>query len=104
MIFTMFKRKTNYNKVIWELKRLIVSYAMHTDSSTLKEFLEKVYIQLQERNLLDIHCNLLLVNKEYKDFFNRRVITNLFLSKYWDVVQEQKKYKEELEDIERVIQ
>ena len=94
MIFRMFKRKTNYNKVIWELKRLIVSYAMYTDSTTLKEFLEKVYIQLQERNLLDIHCNLLLVNKEYKDFFNRRVITNLFL----------KKYKEELEDIERLIQ
>ena len=94
MIFRMFKRKTNYNKVIWELKRLIVSYAMYTDSTTLKEFLEKVYIQLQERDLLDIHCNLLLVNKEYKDFFNRRVITNLFL----------KKYKEELEDIERLIQ
>lgn len=90
----MIFRKTNYNNVIWELKRLIVSYAMHTDYSTLKEFLEKVYIQLQERNLLDIHCNLLLVNKEYKDFFNRRVVTNLFL----------KKYKEELEDIERVIQ
>ena len=90
----IFKRKTNYNRVIWELKRLIVSYAMHTDSSTLKDFLEKVYIQLQERNLLDIHCNLLLVNREYKDFFNRRVITNLFL----------KKYKEELEDIERLVQ
>lgn len=90
----MIFRKTNYNGVIWELKRLIVSYAMHTDYSTLKEFLEKVYIQLQERNLLDIHCNLLLVNKEYKDFFNRRVVTNLFL----------KKYKEELEDIERLIQ
>lgn len=100
----MFKRKTNYNGVIWELKRLIVSCAMHTDSTTLKEFLEKVYIQLQERNLLDIHCNLLLVNKEYKDFFNRRVITNLFLSKYWDEVQQQKKYKEELEDIERLVQ
>ena len=94
MIFRMFKRKTNYNGVVWELKRLIVSYAMHTDSSTLKEFLEKVYIQLQERNLLDIHCNLLLVNKEYKNFFNHRVITNLFL----------KKYKEELEDIERLVQ
>lgn len=90
----MIFRKTNYNGVIWELKRLIVSYAMHTDYSTLKEFLEKVYTQLQERNLLDIHCNLLLVNKEYKDFFNRRIITNLFL----------KKYKEELEDIERLIQ
>ena len=104
MIFRMFEKKTNCNRVIWELKRLIVSYAIHTDSPTLKEFLEKVYIQLQERNLLDIHCNLLLVNKEYKDFFNRRVITNLFLSKYWDEVQEQKKYKEELEDIERLMQ
>ena len=104
MIFRMFKRKANYNRVIWELNRLIVSYAMYTDSTTLKEFLEKVYIQLQKRDLLDIHCNLLLVNKEYKDFFNRRVITNLFLSKYWDGVQEQKQYKEELEDIERLVQ
>ena len=61
----MFKRKTNYNRVIWELKRLIVSYAMYTDSTTLKEFLEKVYIQLQERNLLDIHCNLLYYNLSF---------------------------------------
>lgn len=67
----IFKKKPKYRTRLMNVwKSCDIPYYLML---THKAYLEVVYSELKKNGLLDIHCNLLLIDQSYSGFFESKI-------------------------------